>query len=55
MSRFPEPAPFESGYFTDGRLFLVRSNGSTARCGVLMCLGTLTDNGDDTFTLTFPE
>ena len=45
------PNPFVSGTLTDGRLVLVRKSGSTARCGVLMCLGTLTDNEDGTYDL----
>ena len=32
-----------------------RQFGPEASCGVLMCLGALTDNADSTFTLTFPE
>ena len=47
------PNPFVSGTLTDGRLVLVRKSGSTARCNVLMCLGTLTDNADGTYELTF--
>lgn len=47
------PNPFVSGTLTDGRLVLVRHSGSTARCGVLMFTGTLTDNEDGTHTLTF--
>lgn len=46
-------ARFVSGRNEDGRLYLVRSDGSQARCAVLMCLGTLTDNDDGTQTLTF--
>lgn len=49
----PKPDRFVSGALTDGRLVLVRESGSTARCGVLMCLGTLTDNEDGTYELTF--
>lgn len=55
FARMFKPAPFVSGTLENGRLVLVRSNGSRATCGVLICHGTLTDNGDDTFTLTFPE
>lgn len=53
MTATPKPDPFVSGTLTDGRLVLVRRSGSTARCNVLMCLGTLTDNEDGTFDLTF--
>lgn len=49
----PKPDRFVSGTLTDGRLVLVRKSGSTARCNVLMCLGTLTDNEDGTYELTF--
>lgn len=48
----PTPDRFVSGTLTGGRLVLVRKSGSTARCGVMMCLGTLTDNSDGTFDLT---
>lgn len=48
----PKPDRFVSGAFVNGRLVLVRKSGSAARCGVLMCLGALTDNGDATFSLT---
>ena len=47
----PRPDRFVSGTLTDG-LVLVRESGSTARCNVLMCLGTLTDNSDGTYELT---
>jgi len=47
------PNPFVSGTLATGRLVLVRESGSTARCGVLMCLGTLTDNSDGTFDINF--
>lgn len=46
---------FVSGHAETGRLYLTRKDGSQARCGVLMFTGTLTDNGDASFTLTFPE
>ena len=49
--RPPKPDPFVSGTLTAGRLVLVRESGSTARCGVLMFYGTLTDNEDLTFDL----
>ena len=52
ISSTPKPDRFVSGTLTNGRLVLARKSGSTARCGVLMCLGTLTDNEDATFTLT---
>lgn len=43
---------FVSGSLETGRLILVRRSGSTARCGVLMFTGTLTDNSDGTYELT---
>lgn len=52
MSLTPKPDRFVSGTLTNGRLALVRESGTTARCNVLMCLGTLTDNSDGTHTLT---
>jgi len=43
---------FTSGtLLPDGRLTLVRENGSTASCGVLMFLGTLSANEDGTCDL----
>lgn len=45
------PNPFVSGSLATGRLVLARESGSAARCGVLMCLGTLTDNEDGTYDL----
>lgn len=46
---------FSSGNADDGRLTLVREDATTAELpGVLMCLGTLTDNEDSTFDLDFP-
>lgn len=55
FARMFKPAPFTSGYIdSTGRLILVRSNSSEARCDVLMCLGTLTDNEDATYSITFP-
>ena len=48
-------AKFTSGNSDDGRLTLVRQDLTTAELpGVLMCLGTLTDNLDGTFDLDFP-
>ena len=45
-------AKFTGGEFDDGRLTLVRQDMSTAQLpGLLMCLGTLTDNEDGTFDL----
>ena len=50
----PKPNPFVSGYFQNGRLFLVRKSGSVARCDVIIVKNTtLTDNGDTSFDLTF--
>jgi len=41
---------FTSGTMTDGRLLLIRDNGTTARCGVVIIRdATLTDNGDGTW------
>lgn len=53
MTPTPKSSKFVSGSLETGRLILIRSDGSTARCGVLMCLGTLVDNEDATFDLTF--
>lgn len=45
---------FVSGSLDTGRLILVRRSGSTARCGVVIATGgTVTDNGDGTFEVTF--
>lgn len=46
------PNPFVSGTLTDGRLILVRKSGSTARCGVIVFTGTITDNSDGTYTIS---
>lgn len=41
---------FVSGFMTDGRLVLVREDGTTARCGVVIMSGAaLVDNGDGTW------
>ena len=41
---------FTSGTMTDGRLVLIRDNGTAARCGVVIIRNaTLTDNGDGTW------
>jgi hypothetical protein len=48
-------AKFISGDADDGSVTLERQDLSTAELpGVLMCLGTLTDNEDSTFDLDFP-
>ena len=47
----PIPDKFVSGSLATGRLILLSKSGLTARCEVLMCLGTLTDNSDGTFDL----
>ena len=49
--RLPKPDAFVGGTLATGRLVLIRQSGSTARCGVVMCTGTLTDNEDLTFDL----
>ena len=47
-------AKFVGGSADSGRLVLLREDGSTARCGVVIVQGaTLTDNEDLTFDLTF--
>ena len=44
---------FVTGAMTDGRLVLIRDNGTAARCGVVIIRNaTLTDNGDGTFDIT---
>lgn len=48
MTALPVPNRFISGDLSTGRLILTRQDGSTARCGVIICTGTLTDNGDGT-------
>jgi len=48
MTALPSPDRFTSGTLVDGRLVLIRKSGSAARCGVLICTGTLVDNGDAT-------
>jgi hypothetical protein len=50
----PTPDQFVSGSLATGRLILITKSGLKARCEVLMCLGTLTDNLDSTFNLNFP-
>lgn len=55
MTVTPVPDPFVSGDLDTGRLILIRKFGSKARCGVLMCLGTLVDNEDSSFDITFPS
>lgn len=55
MAPIPRPDRFVGGTLETGRLVLFRQFGPEASCGVLMCLGALTDNADSTFTLTFPE
>lgn len=52
MTPTPKGAKFVSGSLETGRLILIRDDGSTARCNVLMCLGTLVDNEDSTFDIT---
>lgn len=52
MTPTPRTAKFVSGSLETGRLILVRNDGSTARCGVLMCLGVLVDNEDLTYDIT---
>lgn len=54
MKVIAKPDPFVSGTLATGRLILITKTGSTVPCGVLMCLGTLTDNLDSTFDLDFP-
>jgi hypothetical protein len=49
--KLPKPDAFVGGTLATGRLVLVRQSGSTARCGVLICLGTLIDNEDTTFDI----
>ena len=44
---------FVSGALTSGRLTLVRQSGSVVRCEVVMCGGTLVDNGDGTADINF--
>ena len=51
MTPTPKGSKFVSGSLETGRLILIRNDGSTARCGVLMCLGTLVDNEDSTFDI----
>lgn len=55
MAPIPRPDKFVGGSLETGRLVLSRQFGPPATCGVLMFLGTLTDNEDSTYTLTFPE
>lgn len=44
---------FVTGTMTDGRLVLIRDNGTAARCGVVIIRNaTLTDNSDGTFDIT---
>lgn len=51
--RIPGPR-FVSGSADTGRLILLREDGSTARCGVVIVQGViLTDNEDSTYDLTF--
>lgn len=45
---------FVSGSLQTGQLMLIRSGGSTAFCGVLMCYGTLVDNEDGSFDVVIP-
>lgn len=47
--------PFVSGTLIDGSLELIREAGSAARCGVIMCTGTMTDNEDGTLDLDLGE
>lgn len=51
----PSVSRFVSGSLEDGQLVLTRDNGTTTRCRVVIHMGTLTDNSDSTYTLTFPE
>lgn len=45
---------FVSGDLSTGQLILIRDNGTTARCGVVIVTDvTLTDNADGTADLTF--
>lgn len=49
MTALPKRDRFVSGtLLPNGRLVLIRQSGSAARCNVVMCTGTLTDNEDGT-------
>lgn len=45
---------FVTGDLSTGQLILIRDNGTTAQCGVVIVTGvTLTDNEDSTYTISF--